>query len=101
VAAEAELWWLSRHVGDGDNLRWTGFDATNVLLHRLNVALAGVAHNATLIRADNDLGTEASTLHLRDALRCGRSIPRQDQSLPVGGHFTVNGTPNPAASVNR
>lgn len=30
----------ARHVGDGGNLRWTGFDATNVLLHRLNVALA-------------------------------------------------------------
>jgi transcriptional regulator with XRE-family HTH domain len=30
----------ARHVRDGGNLRWTGFDATNVLLHRLNVALA-------------------------------------------------------------
>jgi hypothetical protein len=31
---------VARYVDDGGNLRWTGFDATNVLLHRLNVALA-------------------------------------------------------------
>jgi hypothetical protein len=29
----------ARQVGEGGNLRWTGFDATNVLLRRLNVAL--------------------------------------------------------------
>lgn len=76
----------ARHVGDGGNLRWTGFDATNVLLHRLNVALAFADPGRALAVAGKvdltsvKLAERKASLHL-DVARANSLCHRWDAAL--------------------
>jgi len=76
----------ARRVGGGSNLRWTGFDTTNVLLHRLNVSVAfGDGGRALAVAGRVDAGkvklTERkASLHL-DAAQANALCERWDGTL--------------------